>query len=148
MQHHLAILRPNYIDDIIVGSKTIECRLGRAGYPPHGYVQPGDLLWLKEVSGPVRAAVRAEAVESIPLDGPGSLETLRRAFNDRIGAPAAFWRREPWVQVATLITLGDVCVFRPFRVHKRDRRAWVPFIRPPKPDAALRTVLRRTTTAR
>ncbi|MBI4580225.1 MAG: ASCH domain-containing protein [Planctomycetes bacterium] len=133
----MAVLYRNYIVDILRGRKTVECRLGRLGFPPHGIVRAGDVLWLKEVSGPVWAAVRVCGVRTVRLTGPEALEVVRRKWNDRIGAPAAYWRAGGNATAATLILLGDCCSFQPFRVRKADRRAWVPLGRPRVPGRAL-----------
>jgi hypothetical protein len=66
------------------------------------------------------------------------MDRIRRKYNDGIGAPAAFWEARPGAGVVTLIALGDLVLFQPFRVRKADRRAWVPLTRPPRPDCALR----------
>ncbi|HOA73307.1 MAG TPA: ASCH domain-containing protein [Phycisphaerae bacterium] len=139
MRHHLAVLHQAYLTQIVMGRKTVECRLGRKGMAPNGMVQPGDLLWLKEVSGPICAAVRVQEVHSIPLGGAGAVERIRRDWNDRILAPASFWRAGRDASVATLILLGDLCSFRPFRIVKSDRRAWVTLAHPPVPGRSLRS---------
>jgi hypothetical protein len=138
MMHHLAILYPVYVDEIIVGHKTVECRLGHEGYPPHGAVQAGDLLWLKDVSGPVRAVVSVREVQTIRLRDPDAVERIRQKWNGRILAPPEFWDTHRNAQVATLIVLGDLCAFKPFRVIKTDRRAWVSMSRPPVPGKPVR----------
>lgn len=144
MQHHLAVLYRTFIDAILAGRKTVECRLGRWGRPPHGLVKMGDLIWLKQVSGPVRAAVRVAEVHTIPLVSATDLRLVQRDWNDRVGAPAAFWQRGRSASVATLIGLGDVCGFGPdgFKIIKRDRRAWVLLASPPVPGRPLRVNLR------
>jgi hypothetical protein len=139
MRHHLAILHQAYLTQIVCGRKTVECRLGRKGIAPHGAVRAGDLVWLKEVSGPVRAVVRVQDVRSIPLGGAGAVERIRREWNDRILAPASFWRARRDASMATLILLGDLCSFRPFRIVKADRRAWVTLAHPPVPGRSLRS---------
>lgn len=139
MRHHLAVLYRAYVTQIIHGRKTVECRLGEMGYPPHGFVQVGDLVWLKDVSGPVRAVVRVKEVRSIPLGGRGALERVRREWNEKVLAPVSFWRARRQASVATLIELGDLCAFRPFRIIKSDRRDWVRLSHPPVPGRPLRT---------
>ena len=138
MKHHLAILQRVYVDQIVAGKKTVECRLGHGGHLPHGAVHPGDLVWLKEVSGPVRAVVKVMDVKTIPLGSAEAITRLRREWNDRILAPSEFWQARREARVATLIVLGDLCAFKPFRVVKTDRRAWVALCHPPVPGRRLR----------
>jgi len=139
MQHHLAVLYRTYITEIILGRKTVECRLGELGNPPHGLVRAGDLLWLKQVSGPVRAAVRVRRVCSVALTRAATLERVRRQWNHRILAPPEYWNASAGASQATLIVLGDVCAFRPFGIVKSDRRAWVVLSRPPIPGQPVRS---------
>ena len=125
MQHHLAVLYRSYLDEIIAGRKTIECRFGKMGCLHHGVLLAGDLIWLKEVSGPVRAVAAARSVRCFSPLTQEMLAFIRREWDSQIRAPAAFWRGCRWATVATLIWLGPVCPLRPFWIEKRDRRAWV-----------------------
>ena len=49
---HVAILKPNYIRDILAGDKTIESRFTKTNQPPHGRVAVGERLFLKASGGP------------------------------------------------------------------------------------------------
>lgn len=42
---HVAILKPNYIRDILAGTKTVESRLTKTNQPPHGRVETGERLF-------------------------------------------------------------------------------------------------------
>ena len=70
---HLAILKRAYLNLILAGEKTIECRLTRMAKPPFGVVKKGQRIYLKESSGPVRAVARAGKVISRQIDGPRDL---------------------------------------------------------------------------
>ena len=133
MRHHLAVLHRLHLNEILSGRKTVECRLGQIGYLPYGCVQGGDLIWLKEASGPVQAVASAAAVQTLQPLTPDLLDWVRRQFNDRIRAPAGFWHNGRRATAATLVWLEDVCPLRPFQVAKHDRRAWVPLAQPPVP---------------
>lgn len=137
MQHHLAILWPQYLDAIVTGRKTIECRLGRPGARSMAGVSPGDLVWLKERCGPVRGVVAIERVRRFEPLSPGRLTWLREQFNSGIRAPAAFWNEHREAEAATLIWFAAVCPLKPFRICKRDRQAWIVLARPPVPDGPL-----------
>lgn len=132
--NHLAIIRARYLGDIITGRKTVECRLGKMGYPPHGQVQSGDIIWFKLPSGPVRALARVRRVRVFEALGAALLRRIRREWGARIRAPQAFWAKACHAKVATLIWLDHVCPLRPYRVGKSDRRAWVVLAKPPMPD--------------
>lgn len=137
MQNHLSILKPGFIDAILAGSKTIECRLSRMGIIPHRKVKAGDLLWLKESAGPIRAVAAVGEVRGFEDLTPVRIDWLRRRFGRGIGAPAAFWRRYGDARFATLMWLVNVCPLHPFSVRKADRRAWVVLAAPPVPGEEL-----------
>jgi len=103
------------------------------GYTPHRALEPGDLIWLKESSGPVRAVATAGTVRCFDRLTPARVDWLRREFNDGIRAPASFWRRHRGARFATLAWLEDICALSPFWVVKHDRRAWVVLSGPPVP---------------
>src|SRR2546423_2885042 len=52
---HLAVLTMPYLEKIVAGQKTIESRFSRVRMPPFNKVGPGDVVFLKEVGGPVHA---------------------------------------------------------------------------------------------
>lgn len=138
MQHHLAILYGSFIEEILAGRKTVECRLGQFPPPPHKHLRPGDLIWLKQVSGPVRAVATARSVRTFDSLNPHLLELIRKQWGAEIRAPLSFWRARRSANFCTLIWLGDVCALKPFEIEKRDRRAWVILSGPPIPGQAVR----------
>jgi len=133
MRHHLAILYRNHLDAILAGEKTIECRLSKLGYIPRSSLDVGDLIWLKESSGPIRAVASAGTVKRFDGLTPARVDWLQSQFNDGIQAPASFWQQRRRSRFATLIWLENLCIFKPFWVVKRDRRAWVVLSGPPIP---------------
>lgn len=137
MRHHLAILYRPLLKAIIEGQKKIECRLGKMGHPPHEVLSAGDLIWLKEAGGPIRAVATARSVRSFPHLTRHKLDLIRRRWSSEICAPESFWRSGRDATAATLIWLGEVCPLEPFRIVKRDLRAWVVLAGPPVPGQAI-----------
>ena len=137
MQHHLAVLYRSYLDEIAEGRKTVECRLGRMGSPPHGFLRSGDLIWFKEISGPVRVVASARSVRCFRDLTPAMIELIRREWNREIRASAEFWDQRCHATAATLVWLGHVCPLRPFHIAKRNRRAWMVLGGPPIPGEAV-----------
>lgn len=133
MRHHLAIIYRPFFRLILDGRKTIECRLGRAGVPPHGCLEAGDLIWFKESGGPVRIVARARSVRCLHPLSPHEVDLIRTRFDEQIMAPRTFWRKHRHAPAATLAWLGEICELEPFRVAKQDRRAWVVLDGPPVP---------------
>lgn len=136
MQHHLAILLPQYLEMILSGRKTVECRLARRPIPPHGFVRPDDLIWLKQSSGPIRGVAQAGRVHSYQDLDTATLRRLRRDHGQAICAEPRFWQAHRRARCATLIWLKDVKPLPPFRIDKTDRRAWVVLPGPPVPKPA------------
>jgi ASC-1-like (ASCH) protein len=137
MQHHLAILLPEYLEAILAGRKTIECRLGRRGSGPYQAVAAADLIWLKERCGPVRGVASVARVEWFEDLCPARVDRLREEFNRGIRAPGSFWEAHRQARVASLVWFAKICSLRPFRVQKVDREAWVVLAEPPVPGRGL-----------
>lgn len=137
MARHVAILLRRYIDLILQGSKTIESRLTRTACAPYRRIQPGDVIYFKQSSGPYRAiAVAGEVLFHEGLTAT-AVEALRRRHNEAIRGDEGYWARKRHSQYATLIALRDVRAvatgpaIAPSRgiawfVLGRDRRAGVP----------------------
>ncbi|QOI99488.1 MAG: ASCH domain-containing protein [Phycisphaeraceae bacterium] len=135
---HLAILKPRYLDAILDGRKTIECRLMRNRVPPFGLVRPGDRIFLKDSGGPIRGVARAAAVRDLSGLTPASILDLEREFNGRVLGDAEFWRKKAGARYGTLIWLGGVSPWAGECRHGRRgaRSAWIAGIRAGKARAA------------
>ena len=126
MPDHLAVLRPFYLNLILTGRKSIECRLTRTAKPPFGVVAAGERIFLKKTSGPVLAVARAERVIFQRIQTIDDLEQIRTQFSRGIGATDEFWASVEQVRYCSLIFLADVCrLSKPFRISKKDMRGWV-----------------------
>ena len=51
---HLCILKPEYLGLILCEQKTIECRITKVACAPVECAREGDLILLKQSSGPIR----------------------------------------------------------------------------------------------
>jgi hypothetical protein len=127
---HVAIVHRRYVDLILDGSKRVECRLTRTRKPPFGTVKAGERVWIKETSGPVRAAARVAKAQCLADLTPSGVEQLRRDFNALIRGDAAFWRAKRGSRFATLIWLENVRpVERGPAIPRSRGAAW--FVLPP-----------------
>ncbi len=125
MAHHLVILKKVYLDRILDGSKTVECRLSCTRRPPYGSVRRGDTLWLKQSGHWIRGTARVRSVCYFhPLDRV-MLAMLKDRYSRAIGADRAFFRWKKQRRFATVIRLGGVQDIAPIVYTKSDRRAWV-----------------------
>lgn len=139
MTHHLVILKKIYLDRIIRGSKTTECRLSRTRRPPFGHVAHGDTLWLKQSGGLVLAKAKVCRVEFFAPLEPSRLAKLKRQFADTLQAEPSFFDNYLNAKYATVIRLGPICRISPLRIAKANRCAWVVLPESPLGDDLLNT---------
>lgn|GEM_PF-2393032 len=133
-RHHLVVVHPCYIDAMLAGRKRVECRLSRLRKPPVEEVAPGDLLWLKPPSRPIRALAVAGECHYSSLEGGQTLASVVAPFRKAIAVDEAFFRdAESWARFVSLIELTQVMALAPMRVLKRDQRAWVVLDGPVRP---------------
>ena len=75
---HVAVLKRRFADDVLSGAKTVECRLTRTRREPWGRIEAGDVVHIKQSSGPYRAVCTVSFVEQLEC---ASFADLRRAFS-------------------------------------------------------------------
>lgn len=125
LRGHVAVMREPYLGRVLRGEKTIESRLAISRTPPFGRVRFGDVIFLKETSGPLRGIAIVERVESLGPLTPRELARTIASFEDGL-------RLEPdWIHLkrnsryATLLFLGATIHCEPRHFDKTDRRGWV-----------------------
>lgn len=122
---HLAVVAEPYLSAIIDGRKTIESRWSKRRTPPFGRVQPGDLLLLKEVAGPLRAVVAVVRVEAFGPLAPGAAAMIMDRHRTALALEDRFRELKRNDTFGTLMFLATVQCIGPLTVAKQDRRAWV-----------------------
>jgi len=105
---HVAILKPNYIREILGGTKTIESRLTKTNQPPHGRVAAGERLFLKASGGPFMATAVAGKVLSFDGLDPAGVKKIEKRYRRAIGGDDAYWAWKRDSVYATLIALTEV----------------------------------------
>ena len=144
MRHHLVVVRDRYLGLILAGKKTVECRLSSVRKPPFGVASPGDLLWLKPPSQPIRAVAVAGRCLFRELRIPSDLPRLAQEHADQILAEEGFFADAvPWARFASLIWIRTVVNIRALPVRKSDQRAWVTLDGPPDPGMRISERARR-----
>ena len=121
---HVAIFSEPYLSLVLSGVKTVESRFSRNRCAPFGEVASGDVILIKQVSGPIRGVVLARKAWSYKLTSE-PLNRLRERFGEGIKADDAFWEAQADAEYATLIELDCPAPIEPFEIDKRDRRGWV-----------------------
>lgn len=122
---HLAVLVEPYLQFILDGRKTVESRFGVHRAAPHGTVQSGDLVFLKQSSGPVVAACRIGKIWSFDLQATAIRSVRERFARELCAEDAEFWRARAHATIATLMQVDRVALLPEIRVEKKDRRGWV-----------------------
>lgn len=121
---HLAIFAEPFLSMVLSGEKTIESRFSRNRCAPYGEVGDGDIILVKEVSGPICGIALARRAWSYDLINE-PIESIRRQFGDGIRGDEAFWASRSDAHYATLIELDSATSIAPVTCDKRDRRGWV-----------------------
>lgn len=121
---HLAIFAEPFLSMVLSGEKTIESRFSRNRCAPYGEVDDGDIILLKEVSGPICGLVLARRIWCYDLETE-PIERIRHRFGADIRANEEFWSSRVDALYATLIELEAPASIAPVNCDKRDRRGWV-----------------------
>ncbi|NTA18889.1 ASCH domain-containing protein [Agrobacterium tumefaciens] len=121
---HLAIFSQPYLDLVLAGEKKIESRFSRNKCAPFEEVRKGDIILIKEVSGPICGVVLASRIWYFDLDIE-PIDAIRRTYGHSILADDSFWLAKEDSSFATLIELERPSAIEPLDFEKRDRRGWV-----------------------
>lgn len=122
---HLAILVEPYLTYILEGRKTIESRFSVNRIAPYAHLRQGDVIILKQSSGPILGTCRVARVWFYRLE-PNSWREIRHRFAKGLCADdPGFWAARRRASFATLMQLEDVKRMEPLTLRKRDRRGWV-----------------------
>jgi hypothetical protein len=122
---HLAVCVEPYLQYILEGKKTVESRFSTRRFAPYHHVGRGDVVLLKQSSGPVVGICLVTHVWFYELN-PQSWQELRSQFAQALCASdPAFWQEREQAAYATLMRVREVQTIPPLQFSKRDRRGWV-----------------------
>lgn len=122
---HLAILVEPYLQFVLDGKKTVESRFSTRKFAPYHRVSKGDVVLLKESSGPIVGLCQVNYVWFYQLDQE-SWRTIREDFAAVLCAQdPEFWKAREAASFATLMRIQYVKSIDPIKFTKRDRRGWV-----------------------
>ncbi len=122
---HLVILKKPYLRIILDGTKTIESRFTKNKPKIFRKVHPGDILFLKESAGPVRATATVKNVRWFENLDPRKISQLQSEYNDRIKGESKYWLGKTDARFGFLVWLNNVRQITPVNINKKDWRAWV-----------------------
>lgn len=98
----------HYLQLVLSGEKTVECRLTMQARAPFDAIEPGERIYFKQSAGPYRGTAIAEEVLFERDLTPKRVRALQRDYNDLIVGDDAYWRLKRDSIFATLIWLKDV----------------------------------------
>lgn len=126
MAYHLAILHEPYLSRILRGEKTIESRWLKRRVAPYGRVVAGDMIYLKQASGPIVATAHAAHVWQFDDLTPERADQLLVQFGDRLCLEYDFADHARGQCYAVLIALKDVRELLPsLSFRQRGRSGWI-----------------------
>lgn len=105
---HIAVLMKQYMDLVLEGAKTVECRLTRQARAPYDAIEAGERIYFKQSAGPYRATAIADHVLFESELTPKRVGRIRRDYNDLLLGDDSFWRWKRDSRFCTLIWLKDV----------------------------------------
>jgi ASC-1-like (ASCH) protein len=105
---HVAVLLKPYLDLILQGKKTVECRLTKDARDPFENVEAGERIYFKLSAGPFVATAIVEHVMFESSLTPTRVSEIRRDYNDLICGDATYWTWKRTARYCTLIWLKDV----------------------------------------
>jgi hypothetical protein len=121
---HLAVFIEPYLSFVLDGKKTIDSRFSVHRHAPFEQVRKGDLLVLKQSSGPICGVCRVSHAWYYRLD-PTTWSDIERYASALCMDDSAFWTKKREASFATLIRLEDVIRIPEIAVNKVDPRGWV-----------------------
>jgi hypothetical protein len=134
--NHLAIYNSkaygeDYIEMMLVGRKTIDSKFSYRKTAPYLRIKPGDRIYLKESSGPIRGRVTVGKVVNQELRDPEDVMSFLAPFKKELGLQSeselmAIWRdRMNKKYVCQWTMLNPERAHSPVNIFKHDMRSWV-----------------------
>lgn len=105
---HVAVLMRQYIDLLLRGKKSVECRLTQTAREPFETIEAGDRVFFKQSSGPYRATAIVEHVHFERDLTPQRIREVRRDYNDLIRGEPSYWSWKRDARYLSLIWLKEV----------------------------------------
>ena len=133
---HVAVLKPEYIEMVLEGSKTIESRLLKTRSAPYGRIECGQTIYFKASGGGYGVQATVGGVEQHDGLTPRAVDRLRRKYQRRVCAPRQFWDARLEARYAVFLSLVEPRAIKSGpRLAPLYGRAWIclPSSRAPRP---------------
>jgi hypothetical protein len=134
--NHLAIYSQqaygdDYIAYMLAGLKTIDSKFSFRRTAPYKKLDEGDVIYLKESSGPIRGRVFVSHVVHEELTGPDHLMEFLAPYATQLGIKDEAHLMQVWQQhhdkryVCQWHMINPQSISRPVRINKHDMRSWI-----------------------
>lgn len=120
---HLAVMVEPFLSAVFNRQKTVESRFSRHKIAPYQHVKPGDLVLLKQSSGPIVGSFEVAWADYFEVDIE-VLKKLEATYSQTIAAPPGFWQAQQTKNYATFLGMKNIQRRSPKPIHKKDPRAW------------------------
>jgi ASC-1-like (ASCH) protein len=105
---HIAVLLKPYLDLVLAGEKSVECRLTVQARDPYQRIEAGERIYFKQSAGPYGAMAIAEHVLCEDNLTPKRVSEIKRDYNHLIRGEGQFWKWKRNSRFCTLVWLKDV----------------------------------------
>jgi hypothetical protein len=135
--NHLAIYNKkafgdDYIRLMLQGKKTLDSKFTDRKTAPYQRLSPGDVVYLKESSGPIRGRLTVGKVVNKILEGPDDVMNFLAPKYKSLGIKDEDHLLEVWKHhagkkyVCQWEIVASEPIAYPVSIYKRDMRIWVP----------------------
>ena len=122
--YHLAVFTQPLFQFVLDGKKSVESRFSVTRCAPYSQITKGDVVFVKESGGPVKAVAEVGSVWFYQLN-PKELELIKKRFGRSLCVDDVFWQVKAGSLYATLMWFSKVREIEPICCEKKDRRGWV-----------------------
>lgn len=135
--NHLAIYNKkaygdDYIALMLAGKKTMDSKFTYRRTAPYGRLKKGDVVYLKESSGPIRGRIFIGDVVNKEVTDPEDIMNFLMPHYPQLGIKDEAHLLEVWKSNASKKYIcqwrieRSESIIHPVFIHKRDMRIWVP----------------------
>ena len=133
--NHLAIYNKNifgkdYISLMLAGTKKMGMKFTAKRIAPYQLLAAGDIIYLKESSGPVRGRVYVHTVRNQEITDPVQVMDFLASHTQEIGITGEkqlmnIWRKNSSSRYLCWWEMNSPEVCSPVLIQKNDRRVWI-----------------------
>ncbi|MFN7160865.1 MAG: ASCH domain-containing protein [Candidatus Gracilibacteria bacterium] len=127
---HLAVFKEPFLSLIFSGTKTLESRLSKHRSPPYQKVSPGDIILLKESSGPLKGFC---TVKNVVYLGPLTTQEMHMTvdqYSKDLCLTEDFKREKKESRYISLFELENITSVHLVSIIKKDPRSWIKITNP------------------